>query len=226
MNLRRLCATLHSDSRRCRWMLGGCAAVAVRPEGELPKPLVVPTPAKVGVVVTTEAGNYTHKESRASVNYEAQLGPSHKHIVEEIFRGGIHRSEDVRHRRRRAARTRPDGHLRTAHRTVFVRQRAGNRRRVYRGHHPLPDPHLRAERRADRHAHAHRLRQRPGAEDRQRRRRVGNCRVMRPCAMRRRNSSRSSRHWMLRNRCWLRRRWRPRPYPSRVRPKRRRRSPI
>jgi hypothetical protein len=67
-------------------MLGGCTAVAVRPEGDLPKPLIVPTPAKVGVVVTTEAGNYVHKESRASVNYEADLGPSHKHLIEEIFK--------------------------------------------------------------------------------------------------------------------------------------------
>jgi hypothetical protein len=66
--------------------LGGCAAVAVRPEGDLPKPLIVATPAKVAVVITTEAGNYVHKESRASVNYEAQLGPSHRHIVEEIFK--------------------------------------------------------------------------------------------------------------------------------------------
>jgi hypothetical protein len=67
-------------------MLGGCAAVEVRPEGDLPKPLIEATKAKVGVVVTNEAGNYVHKESRASVNYEAQLGPSHRHIVEEIFR--------------------------------------------------------------------------------------------------------------------------------------------
>ena len=65
--------------------LGGCARVAVRPEGDLPKPLIVATPARVGVVVTPEAGNYTHKESRASVDYEAQLGPSHKHLFEEIF---------------------------------------------------------------------------------------------------------------------------------------------
>lgn len=67
-------------------ILSGCAAVAVRPEGDLPKPLIVATPAKVAVVVTSEAGNYVHKESRASVDYEAQLGPSHKHIMEEIFR--------------------------------------------------------------------------------------------------------------------------------------------
>jgi hypothetical protein len=67
-------------------LLGGCAAVAVRPEGTLPKPLIVPTPAKVAVVVTNETGNYVHKESRASVDYEAQLGPSHKQIMQEIFR--------------------------------------------------------------------------------------------------------------------------------------------
>jgi len=67
-------------------VLGGCAKVAVRPEGDLPKPLIVATPAKVGVVVTPEAGNYTHKESRASVDYEADLGPSHKHLIEEIFK--------------------------------------------------------------------------------------------------------------------------------------------
>jgi hypothetical protein len=67
-------------------ILHGCASVAVRPEGDLPPPLVVPTPAKVGVVVTPETGNYVHKEQRASVDYEAQLGPSHKQLVEEIFK--------------------------------------------------------------------------------------------------------------------------------------------
>ena len=67
-------------------VFGGCANVLIRPEGELPKPLVVATPAKVAVVVTAETANYTHKESRASVDYEASLGPEHKHLVEEIFR--------------------------------------------------------------------------------------------------------------------------------------------
>jgi len=64
----------------------GCAKVIMRPEGDLPKPLIVQTPAKVGVVVTPETANFTHKESRASVDYEAQLGAAHKHMVEEIFR--------------------------------------------------------------------------------------------------------------------------------------------
>ena len=64
----------------------GCAKVIVRPEGDLPRALIVATPAKVGVVVTTETSNYVHKESRASVDYEAQLGAAHKHMVEEIFK--------------------------------------------------------------------------------------------------------------------------------------------
>jgi hypothetical protein len=84
VNLRRL--SQHCIPFAALLVLGGCSAVAVRPEGNLPKPLVVPVPAKVGVVVTNEAGNYVHKESRASVDYEAQLGPSHKQIVEEIFK--------------------------------------------------------------------------------------------------------------------------------------------
>ena len=67
-------------------LCAGCAKVIVRPEGELPKALVVAAPAKVAVVVTPETANYTHKESRASVDYEAQLGAAHKHLVEEIFK--------------------------------------------------------------------------------------------------------------------------------------------
>ena len=67
-------------------LAAGCAKVIVRPDGDLPKPLIVQTPAKVAVVVTPETANFTHKESRASVDYEAQLGAAHKHIVEEIFK--------------------------------------------------------------------------------------------------------------------------------------------
>jgi hypothetical protein len=83
MNMRSLspiyvCATL--------MLASGCAKVAIRPEGDLPKPLIVVTPAKVGVVVTQETNNFVHKESRASVDYEAQLGAAHKHMVEEIFK--------------------------------------------------------------------------------------------------------------------------------------------
>jgi hypothetical protein len=67
-------------------LAAGCSKVIVRPEGDLPKPLIVQTPAKVAVVVTPETANFTHKESRASVDYEAQLGAAHKHLVEEIFK--------------------------------------------------------------------------------------------------------------------------------------------
>jgi hypothetical protein len=69
----------------CALLFAGCMKVAVRPEGELPKALVVPAPSKVGVVVSNEMANYTHKESRASVDYEAELGPAHRHMVQQVF---------------------------------------------------------------------------------------------------------------------------------------------
>ncbi len=69
----------------CLLLFTGCMKVAVRPEGELPQALIVRTPAKVGVVVSTEMANYVHKESRASVDYEAELGPGHKHMVKQVF---------------------------------------------------------------------------------------------------------------------------------------------
>lgn len=73
-------------SAACVLLFAGCMKVAVRPEGELPDALIVATPAKVGVVVSNETANYTHKETRASVDYEAQLGPSHKHMFEQVFK--------------------------------------------------------------------------------------------------------------------------------------------
>ena len=47
------------------------------------------------MVVTAEAANYVHKESRASVDYEAQLGAAHRHIFEEIFRAEFRDSKLV-----------------------------------------------------------------------------------------------------------------------------------
>jgi hypothetical protein len=85
MNTRAICRSTLPLAALLAVGLSGCAKVIVRPEGDLPKPLIVATPAKVGVVVTPEAGNYVHKESRASVDYEAQLGASHRQIIEEIF---------------------------------------------------------------------------------------------------------------------------------------------
>ena len=99
-------ATLHSSSRRWRCSVAGCGRGSAA-RRDLPKPLIVPTPAKVGVVVTAEAGNYIHKESRASVNYEAQLGASHRHLIEEIFRAEFTEAKMFDTRRCRAARARP-----------------------------------------------------------------------------------------------------------------------
>ena len=150
--------------------------------------------------------NYTHKESRASVDYEAQLGASHKHLVEEIFKAEFTDAKHVRQRRCGAPRARPAGHLRAAHRAVLVREREGDRRRVLRGDHPLPDRDLRAQR----SSWSTRSRSPAMAADPRRRsataRKSWGSRLTRRCATRRRNSSRSSRRWMSPSHCWPRRR--------------------
>lgn len=76
---------LTTSMAACMFLFAGCMKVAVRPEGDLPDALIVATPAKVGVVVSNETANYTHKETRASVDYEAELGPAHKQMVKEVF---------------------------------------------------------------------------------------------------------------------------------------------
>src|SRR6185436_15334374 len=66
-------------------LLLGCSKVSVRPEGDLPAALIVKTPSKVGVVVSNETANFVHKETRASVDYEADIGPAHKQMVKQVF---------------------------------------------------------------------------------------------------------------------------------------------
>ena len=118
-------------------------------------------------MVTPETGNYVHKESRASVDYEAQLGAAHKHIVEEIFEAeftdarmfdsvdaarlepGLMAIFEPRIEQFSFASAKETGGIYCA---VTIRYQIF----IYR-----------AEWRTGRYAHAHRLWQRTGAEDRQ-----------------------------------------------------------
>jgi hypothetical protein len=128
-------------------------------------------------VVTPETRNYTHKESRASVDYEADLGEAHKHLVEQIFKAEFtdaHMFESVD-----AARLEP-GLLAIFEPRIEQFSFASAREtgwHVLRGDHPLPDRGFRTQRRTGRHAHAHGLWQRAGTQDRQRRGRAGDCRL-------------------------------------------------
>jgi hypothetical protein len=65
--------------------LTGCGTVNVRPESQLPKPLVQPVEAHVGLVFNDELRHYKHEESRASSDWNVELGPPHEKMLRYVF---------------------------------------------------------------------------------------------------------------------------------------------
>jgi hypothetical protein len=64
-------------------LLAGCGGVQVKPMPELPRALVVPMQARVGLVLDEELRRFDHEETRGNSNWKVELGPGH----EELFRG-------------------------------------------------------------------------------------------------------------------------------------------
>lgn len=70
--------------------LAACGGVQVRPMPGLPEPLLLPMPARVGLVLDADLRNYLHEETRGGSSWRVQLGPGH----EELFRRIINSSFD------------------------------------------------------------------------------------------------------------------------------------
>lgn len=66
-------------------MLAACNGVQIKPDPDLPKALVAPLPAKVGVLVPGDMRNYTHRETRWGIDWQADLGPGHLRWAKELF---------------------------------------------------------------------------------------------------------------------------------------------
>ena len=65
--------------------LGACGAVDLKPDPTLPKPLLQPLPAEVGLILPNELRNYLHKETRFGTDWHIELGPGHVHLMRDIF---------------------------------------------------------------------------------------------------------------------------------------------
>lgn len=63
----------------------GCGGVSIAPEPVLPKALIQPVAAEIGVVVTAEQRNYVHSETRAGVPWKISLGAGHQKLARQIF---------------------------------------------------------------------------------------------------------------------------------------------
>lgn len=66
-------------------VVASCGGVQIKPEPDLPAPLLTPLPAKIGLVLPDDVRNYKHQETRWGVNWEIDLGPGHSNLVRELF---------------------------------------------------------------------------------------------------------------------------------------------
>ncbi len=66
--------------------LAACGDVTIRPEPQLPPPLLQPLPVAVGLIIAPDQRQYTHKETRWDVDWQVVLGTGHQKIMEDVFK--------------------------------------------------------------------------------------------------------------------------------------------
>ena len=65
--------------------LAACSSVKIKPDPQLPKPVLAPLPATVGLVLPKELRTYEHKETRWGSDWRISLGPGDVHLWHDIF---------------------------------------------------------------------------------------------------------------------------------------------
>jgi len=66
-------------------LLVACGGVRVAPEGGLPRALIQPMSAHVGLVLDDELRLFKHEETRASADWAVDLGPGHERLMKAVF---------------------------------------------------------------------------------------------------------------------------------------------
>jgi hypothetical protein len=69
--------------------LAGCNGINIQPDTTLPKALVVPIPAKVGLLIGSELSNYKHEETRAATNWKIDLGAGDVHLFRDVMKASF-----------------------------------------------------------------------------------------------------------------------------------------
>lgn len=76
--------------------LAACGGVAIKPEPVLPRPLMQPMSAAVGLVLPNELRNYVHKETRWGVEWQVGLGPGHVRMLHDVFNDSFGHVEEFK----------------------------------------------------------------------------------------------------------------------------------
>jgi hypothetical protein len=84
----------------CLGMLGACSSTRLDTRAQLPPPLVEQLPVRVGIYYPKEFREYVHRETRAKVDYEVNLGPAHvtnlDWLLKAMFRDVVHVDDPTR----------------------------------------------------------------------------------------------------------------------------------
>jgi hypothetical protein len=70
-------------------LLGACGGIQVQPTPELPRPLVRPIEARVGLLLDEQLRDYTHEETRGGAHWEIKLGPGHDEMFRDILQASF-----------------------------------------------------------------------------------------------------------------------------------------
>ncbi|MEA3177924.1 MAG: hypothetical protein QOI59_1447 [Gammaproteobacteria bacterium] len=65
--------------------LVACGDVSIKPEAHLPKPLITPIPAAVGLIIPSDTRKYVDKETRFGVDWKVDLGPGEVRLMRDTF---------------------------------------------------------------------------------------------------------------------------------------------
>jgi hypothetical protein len=78
--------------------LAACGTVHIKPEASLPKPLIVPIDADVGLIIPKDARQYLDRETRFGVDWKVDLGPGEVRLMRDVFKdlfSGVHELKDL-----------------------------------------------------------------------------------------------------------------------------------
>lgn len=65
--------------------LAGCGGISLTPTTVLPKAVIEPVKARIGVLLTPEQRNYTHTETRVGAEWTVNLGPAQQTFARDVF---------------------------------------------------------------------------------------------------------------------------------------------
>ena len=66
-------------------LLAACSDVSIKPEAHLPKPLITPLPASVGLIIPVETRRYVDRETRFGIDWTVDLGPGEIKLMRDTF---------------------------------------------------------------------------------------------------------------------------------------------